>query len=49
MLTRDAIPGVQVGLGFIVPTALAFAAITLFLGRLALTSQRRRAVTGGTG
>jgi len=46
MLTRDAIPGVEVGLGFIVPTALAFAAITLFLGRLALASQRRRPVTG---
>ena len=46
MLTRDAIPGVEVGLGFIVPMALAFAAITLFLGRLALASQRRRPVTG---
>ena len=46
MLTRDAIPGVEVGLGFIVPMALAFAAITLFLGRLFLTSQRRRPVTG---
>ena len=46
MLTRDAIPGVQVSLGFIVPLALGFAAITLFLGRLALTSQRRGAVTG---
>ena len=49
MLTRDAIPGVQVGLGFIVPLALAFAAITLFLGRLALTSQWRRSVTGVDG
>lgn len=49
MLTRDAIPGVQVSLGFIVPMALAFAAITLFLGRLALTSQRRRSVTGVDG
>ena len=39
----------QVGLGFIVPTALAFAAITLFLGWLALTSQLRRSVTGVDG
>ena len=29
--------------------ALAFAAITLFLGRLALSSQRRRSVTGVDG
>ena len=49
MLTRDAIPGVQVSLGFIVPMALALAAITLFLGRLALTSQLRRSVTGVDG
>ena len=49
MITRDAIPGIQVGLGFIVPMALGFAAITLFLGRLALTSQRRRSVTGVDG
>ena len=49
MLTRDAIPGVQVGLGFIVPVAIGFAAITLFLGRLALASQRRRSVTGVDG
>ena len=49
MLTRDAIPGVQVGLGFIVPTSLAFAGITLFLGRLALTAQRQPPVTGVDG
>jgi membrane-bound serine protease (ClpP class) len=49
MLTRDAIPGVQVGLGFIVPTALAFAGITLFLARLALTARRQRPVTGVEG
>jgi membrane-bound serine protease (ClpP class) len=46
MLTRDAIPGVPVGLGFIVPVALAVSAITLLLGRLALTAQRQRSVTG---
>ena len=49
MLTRDAIPGVQVGLGFIVPMAIGFAAITLFLGRLAVKSQRQRSVTGVDG
>ena len=49
MLTRDAIPGVQVGLGFIVPAALAFAAITLVLGRLALTARRQRSITGVEG
>jgi membrane-bound serine protease (ClpP class) len=49
MLTRDSIPGVQVGLGFIVPVALAVSAITLFLGRLALTAQQQRSVTGVEG
>jgi membrane-bound serine protease (ClpP class) len=49
MLTRDAIPGVEVGLGLIVATALALAAIILFLGRLALAAQRRRPVTGVEG
>ena len=49
MLTRDAIPGVQVGLGFIVPAALAVSAITLFLGRLALKAQRQQSVTGVEG
>jgi membrane-bound serine protease (ClpP class) len=49
MLTRDTIPGVQVGLGFIIPTTLAFAAITLVLGRLALAAQRQRSVTGVEG
>ncbi len=49
MLTRDAIPGVQVGLGFIVPVALAVSAITLFLGRLALRTHRQRSVTGVDG
>ena len=49
MLTRDAVPGVQVGLEFIIPTALAFSAITLFLGRLALKALRQRSVTGADG
>jgi membrane-bound serine protease (ClpP class) len=38
---------VSVGLGVIVPTAIGLAVILLFLGRLALTSQRRPSVTGG--
>ena len=49
MLTRDAIPGVEVGLGFVLPLALGFAAIFLFLGRLAVKSQRQRSVTGVEG
>jgi membrane-bound serine protease (ClpP class) len=49
MLTRDSVPGVQVGLGFVVPLAVAFAGIALFLGRLALDSQRQRPVTGAEG
>jgi membrane-bound serine protease (ClpP class) len=49
MLTRDAIPGVQVGFGFIVPMALGCAAIVLLLGRLALKSQRQPAVAGAEG
>jgi membrane-bound serine protease (ClpP class) len=49
MLTRDAIPGVEVSLGFIVPMALGCAAIVLFLGRLALRSQRQPSVSGVEG
>lgn len=45
MLTRE-VPGVSVGLELIVPVVLAIAGITLFLGRLALASQRRPPVTG---
>jgi membrane-bound serine protease (ClpP class) len=44
MMNRTA--DVRVSLEFIVPAMLAFAGIFLFLGRLALTSQRRPAVTG---
>ncbi|MPZ21548.1 MAG: nodulation protein NfeD, partial [Luteitalea sp.] len=42
-------PGVTVNLGLIVPVSLAFAAIFVFLGRLALASQRQPAVTGTAG
>jgi membrane-bound serine protease (ClpP class) len=45
MLT-DVVPGVRVGLGIILPTAIGFAAVFLFLGRLALRAQLRPAVTG---
>ncbi len=46
MITRDAVPGVDVGLGVIVPIALALSAIVLFLGRLAVRARRQQSVTG---
>jgi membrane-bound serine protease (ClpP class) len=49
VMMTDTVPGVRVGLGVIVPAALAFAVIFLFLGRLALTAQRRPPVTGKEG
>jgi membrane-bound serine protease (ClpP class) len=49
MMTRHAVPGVDVGLAGIVPVAIGLAAIFLFLGRLALAAQRRPAVTGREG
>ena len=48
MMTGN-VPGVTVGLGFIIPAALAFAIIFLFLGRLALAAHRRPPVTGKEG
>jgi membrane-bound serine protease (ClpP class) len=45
MLT-DVVPGVRVGLGVILPTAIVFAAIFLFLGRLAMRAQLQAPVTG---
>jgi membrane-bound serine protease (ClpP class) len=42
-------PELRVGLRLIVPAMLAFGGIFLFLGRLALTSQRRPAVSGAAG
>ena len=45
MMTRT-VPGVSVPLRFILPVALSFAGILLFLGRLALQSQRQRPVMG---
>ena len=45
MLT-DVVPGVRVGLGVILPTAIGFAVVFLFLGRLAVRAQMRPPVTG---
>ena len=49
VMMTDTVPGVTVGLRFIIPAALAFAFIFLFLGRLALNAQRRPPVTGKEG
>jgi membrane-bound serine protease (ClpP class) len=46
VMMTDVVPGVRVGLGVILPAAIGFAAVFLFLGRLALTAQMRPAVTG---
>ena len=48
LATRE-IPGIHVGLGTILPAALALAAIVLGLGRLALQAQRRPPQTGVEG
>ena len=45
MLTSS-VPGVRVNLSLIVPFVIGISAVMLFLGRLALTSQRRVPVTG---
>jgi len=45
MLT-DVVPGVRVGLGVILPAAIGFAVVFLFLGRLAVRAQMRPPVTG---
>ena len=49
IMMTGSVPGVAVGLGFIIPAALAFAIIFLFLGRLALAAQKRAPVTGKEG
>src|SRR5688572_13250895 len=46
VMMTDVVPGVRVGLGVILPAAVGFAVVFLFLGRLALTAQRRPPVTG---
>ena len=45
MLT-DVVPGVRVGLGVILPSAIGFALLFMFLGRLAVRAQMRPSVTG---
>jgi membrane-bound serine protease (ClpP class) len=49
MITRDAIPGIEVSVGAIAAAGLGFAAVFLFLGRLALRAQRLKPVTGVEG
>jgi membrane-bound serine protease (ClpP class) len=49
MLTRGAVPGIEVNIGAIVAVAVGFAALFLFLGRLALRAQRLKPVTGVEG
>ncbi len=46
VMVTEVVPGVRVGLGIIVPTAIGFALVFLFLGRLALRAQRQPPVTG---
>jgi len=46
VMMTDVVPGVRVGLGLVAPVAIGLAAVFLFLGRLALTAQRRPAVMG---
>ena len=46
VMVTDVVPGVPVGLGVIVPTAVGFAVVFLFLGRLALRAQQQPSVTG---
>jgi membrane-bound serine protease (ClpP class) len=48
MMTRT-VPGVAVPLRFLLPATLSFAGILLFLGRLALQSQRQSPITGADG
>jgi len=49
VMVTGTVPGVPVGLALILPTVLAFAALFLFLGRLALAAQRLRPITGKEG
>jgi len=48
LLTRD-MPEIAIGAGLVLPVAVGFSAIFLFLGRLALTAQRRPPVSGAEG
>ena len=46
VMMTDVVPGVRVGLDVILPAAIGFALVFLFLGRLALRAQRSPPVTG---
>ena len=46
VMMTDVVPGVRVGLGVILPAAIGFAAVFLFLGRLAVRAQMRPPVMG---
>jgi membrane-bound serine protease (ClpP class) len=46
VMMTDVVPGVRVGLGVILPAAIGFAVVFLFLGRLAVRAQMRPPVTG---
>lgn len=46
LMLTDTVPGVRVGYGVVAPVSLGLAAITIFLGRLALAAQRRPSMTG---
>jgi membrane-bound serine protease (ClpP class) len=48
VMMTDSVPGVRVGLGVILPAAIGFAAVFLFLGRLALRAQMQPPVSGVT-
>jgi membrane-bound serine protease (ClpP class) len=48
MITTE-VPGIRVGYEILVPAVLAVAGVFLFLGRLAMSSQRLRPVTGAEG
>jgi membrane-bound serine protease (ClpP class) len=49
MLFDSPLPELQVGLRFVLPIVLGFSAVVLFLVRLAVDAQRRRATTGVQG
>jgi membrane-bound serine protease (ClpP class) len=49
VMMTGTVPGISVGLTLIVPVAVGFAGIFLFLGRLAIRAQRQPAVTGREG
>ncbi len=49
MLMDSPVPELRLGLTIVLPVSLGFSAVVLFLVRLAVESQRRRAVTGEAG